>query len=97
MQAIGNAGSGPARRAMSDGAPNWRTVRGHCICTALLGVRTSARRPTRRTSSTPSSVLPDPGGATMWVRRRPASRSRSKAAMAAFWYRRQLPPKERSS
>ena len=85
MQAIGKNGSGPAIRATSEGDPNWRTARGHCICTALLGVSTSARRPTRRTSSTPSSVLPDPGGATMWVLRRPASRSRSKAAMAAFW------------
>ena len=85
MQAIGNAGSGPAVRTTSDGAPNWRTARGHCIWTALLGVSTSARRPTRRTSSTPTSVLPEPGGATMWVRRRPAARSRSKAAMAAFW------------
>src|SRR5919206_233915 len=42
MTAIGNAGSGPAIRATSDGAPNRRTARGHCICTALLGVSTSA-------------------------------------------------------
>ena len=34
-----------------------------------LGASTSARLPTRRISSTPSSVLPDPGGATMCVRR----------------------------
>ena len=85
MQAIGNAGSGPATRARSAGDPNCRSARGHCICTALLGASTSARRPIRRTSSTPTSVLPDPGGATMCVRRRPAARSRSKAAIAAAW------------
>ena len=72
-------------RLTSAGEPNLRSVRGHCICTALFGVSTSARRPIRRTSSTPTSVLPEPGGATMCVRRRPAARSRSKAAMAAFW------------
>ena len=33
-----------------------------------LGASTSARLPTRRISSTPSSVFPEPGGATMCVR-----------------------------
>src|SRR3954447_8015657 len=36
---------------------------------AELGASTSAGEPIRRASSTPSSVLPDPGGATKWVRR----------------------------
>src|SRR3954470_23147734 len=97
MTAIGNAGSGPAVRATSAAEPNLRTVRGHWICTALVGVSTSARRPIRRTISTPSSVLPDPGGAIRCVRRCPAARSRSNAASADFWYCRHAPPKERSS
>jgi len=71
-------------RATSAAEPNRRTVRGHCICTALFGVSTSARRPISRTISTPRSVLPDPGGAIRCVRRRPAVRSRSNAASAAF-------------
>ena len=50
------------------GGVNSPTARGHCCWMPWLGASTSARLPTRRISSTPSSVLPEPGGATMWVR-----------------------------
>ena len=46
---------------------------------------TSARSPSRRTISMPSSVLPEPGGATMCVRRRPCRRSSSNASRASTW------------
>ena len=64
--AIGLSGSAPA---ISFGrSVNEPTARGHCCWMPWLGASTSARLPTRRISSTPSSVLPLPGGATMCVR-----------------------------
>src|SRR6476660_1315718 len=58
---------------------------------AEFGTSTSARFPSRRTISIPSSVLPEPGGATMCVRRRPSRRSSSNAASASSWYWRHSP------
>src|SRR6478736_3525275 len=58
---------------------------------AEFGTSTSARFPSRRTISIPSSVLPEPGGATMCVRRRPSRRSSSNASSASSWYRRHSP------
>jgi hypothetical protein len=58
---------------------------GHCCWTAWLGARTSARLPIRRISSTPSSVVPEPGGETMCVEVWPRWRPFSNAASAARW------------
>jgi hypothetical protein len=79
---MGASGSGAARPGP---APNRAAVWSHWAWTAELGQSTSDRWPRRRTISMASSVLPDPGGATRWVERRPASRSRSNASSASSW------------
>ena len=77
--------------------PNRATAPGHCPWIALFGASTSAGAPARRMSSTPSNVLPEPGGATTCVRNRPAARSASKASIASDWYRRHVPSNSAST
>ena len=81
MHAIGLTASGPT--IASGCAVNALTAFGHCCWTAWLGVSTSARLPMRRISSTPSSVVPEPGGETMCVDPLPWWRPFSNAASAA--------------
>ena len=65
------------------GAPNAVPAATHCAWIAEFGASTSAGAASRRTISKPSSVFPDPGGATRCVLRRPAARSASNAASAS--------------
>jgi hypothetical protein len=65
--------------------PMMGTAASHCPWMAELGARTRAGTPRRRTTSIPSRVLPDPGGATRCVLRLPARRSASKASSARAW------------
>ena len=78
-------GAPGAAATVPAGTPNASPVRVHCSWIAELGASTSAGEPSRRRISKPSSVLPEPGGATRCVDVRPAARSRSNASSASRW------------
>ena len=63
-------------------APNASPVRVHCAWIAEFGASTRAGSPSRRRISNPSSVLPDPGGATRCVECVPARRGRARTRRA---------------
>ena len=75
--APGAAATSPA------GAPNAAPACTHWAWIAEFGASTSAGAPIRRRISKPSRVLPEPGGATRCVLRRPAARSASNASSAS--------------
>ena len=57
----------------------------HWACTVTLGVSTRAGRPVNRAASSPSRVLPPPGGSTRLVRSWPVASVAPNASRAATW------------
>ena len=76
-------------RVPAPGSPPYSSQpRSHCDAIAVFGPSATVVRPRRRAVSSPTSVLPAPGGRTTQARRSPLASAFSMAVSAARWWTR---------
>ena len=76
-------------RVLAPGSPPYASQpRSHCDAIAVFGPSATVVRPRRRAVSSPTSVLPAPGGRTTQARRSPLDSAFSMAVSAARWWTR---------
>src|SRR5699024_5980050 len=92
---VGLAPAGLAPAGLAPAAASSSAVSAHWCRIVAVGVSASARRPTPMASNRPSSVLPDPGGATMCTGSVAARESRTlSSCRITRWERRNSPVKD---